>query len=87
MKKVLSKEVAASISGVFGNKKEMSAYFGKWGKKEAKTSYIIDWCDGLLEEYQQYVANLKLLRSEMISVLLRDRGITPEPTVEVKEAV
>ena len=84
--KVLTKEEAANISSIFGNKKAMSAYFGKWGKKDAKTSYIIDWCDERLDEYRKMIANLELLQSEMIDSLLQTRkGLKPAEAEAAKE--
>jgi hypothetical protein len=63
--KTLTKEEAAVIAGKFDNKDAMSAYFGKWGKRNPNAPYIIGWCDDLIEEYQTHIANLQLLKSEM----------------------
>lgn len=63
--KNLTKEIAATIGEQFDNKELMSSYFGKWGKQNPNTAYIIGWCEDLIKEYEVKLANLRLLKSEM----------------------
>lgn len=74
--RILTKEIAATIGEQFDNKELMSSYFGKWGKQNPNTSYIIGWCEDLLKDYEQKLANLHLLKSVMTLASLN--GVSAE---------